>query len=253
MSSKPPLLPTEIVARLLRVAHFDGGSVLVLCGVLAIASAWYGDFTGAIIGVLIAGAGAFELHGAGLIKAGEPRGLKWLIASQLYLLGTILSYVGWRLVSYDPAAVRQLLEPMLHTSDLQAQLAEAWAPCSTRAGWRSTTIGGVQPWRRRFTNIPEILAFSAAASASERGFVHSLALAATSRTGVQKSQAPGVILRLVPMPTSWLPTRGTAATGLPWSPVTDSSSNDLTINNISEWLSIGTDHALHEAGSFAAT
>ncbi len=112
---------------MVRVAHFDGGSVLVLCGVLAIASAWYGDFTGAVIGVLIAGAGAFELHGAGLIKAGEPRGLNWLIASQLYLLGTILSYVGWRLTSYDPAAVRHLLEPMLHASDLQAQLAEAGA------------------------------------------------------------------------------------------------------------------------------
>ena len=127
MSSKPPLLPAEIVARMLRVAHFDGGSVLVLCGVLAIASAWYGDFTGAVIGVLIAGAGAFELHGAGLIKAGEPRGLKWLVASQLYLLATILSYVGWRLMSYDSAATRHLLEPMLHASDLQAQLTEAGA------------------------------------------------------------------------------------------------------------------------------
>ena len=127
MSSKPPLLPAEIVARMLRVAHFDGGSVLVLCGALAIASAWYGDFTGALVGVLIAGAGAFELHGAGLIKAGEARGLNWLIASQLYLLTAILGYVGWRLMSYDPAVVRHLLEPMLHASDLQAQLAEAGA------------------------------------------------------------------------------------------------------------------------------
>ncbi|HTZ19408.1 MAG TPA: hypothetical protein VMC06_00890 [Opitutaceae bacterium] len=127
MSSKPPLLPAEIVARMLRVARFDGGSVLVLCGALAVASAWYGDFTGALVGVLIAGAGAFELHGAGLVKAGEPRGLNWLIASQLYLLAAILSYVGWRLLSYDPVAVRHLLEPMLRASDLQAQLAEAGA------------------------------------------------------------------------------------------------------------------------------
>jgi hypothetical protein len=127
MSSKPPLLPTEIVARMLRVAHFDGGSVLVLCGALAIASAWYGDFTGAVIGVLIAGAGAFELHGAGLIKAGEPRGLNWLVASQLYLLVAIMGYVGWRVMSYDPVATRRLLEPMLHASDLQAQLTEAGA------------------------------------------------------------------------------------------------------------------------------
>ena len=125
MPSKPPLLPAQIVARMLRVARLDGGSVLVLCGALAIASAWYGDFTGAVIGVLIAGAGAFELHGAGLIKAGEPRGLNWLIASQLYLLATILSYVGWRLMSYDPAAIRRLLEPVLHNPEVQAQFDEA--------------------------------------------------------------------------------------------------------------------------------
>jgi hypothetical protein len=110
---------------MLRVARLDGGSVLVLCGALAIASAWYGDFTGAVIGVLIAGAGAFELHGAGLIKAGEPRGLNWLVASQLYLLATILSYVGWRLMSYDPAAMRRLLEPVLHNPEIQAQFDEA--------------------------------------------------------------------------------------------------------------------------------
>jgi len=110
---------------MLRVARLDGGSVLVLCGALAIASAWYGDFTGAVIGVLIAGAGAFELHGAGLIKAGEPRGLNWLVGSQLYLLATILSYVGWRLMSYDPAAIRRLLEPVLHNPEVQAQFDEA--------------------------------------------------------------------------------------------------------------------------------
>ena len=109
---------------MLRVARLDGGSVLVLCGALAIASAWYGDFTGAVIGVLIAGAGAFELHGAGLIKAGEPRGLNWLVGSQLYLLATILSYVGWRLMSYDPAAMRRLLEPVLHNPEIQAQFDE---------------------------------------------------------------------------------------------------------------------------------
>ena len=124
MSSNPPPLPAAIVARMLRVAHFDGGSVLVLSGALAIASAWYGDVTGAIIGVLIAGAGAFELHGASLIKARQPRGLNWLVASQLYLLTTILCYVGWRLASYDPAAMRRLLDPVFHNPELQAQFDE---------------------------------------------------------------------------------------------------------------------------------
>ena len=121
MSAKPAPVPAEIVARMRRVALFDGGSVLVLCGALAIVSAGYGDFTGAVIGGLIAGAGAIELHGAGLIKAGKPRGLNWLVASQLYLLATILSYVGWRLMSYDPEAMRRLLAPVLHNPEMQAQ------------------------------------------------------------------------------------------------------------------------------------
>jgi len=119
MSSKPPPLPAKTVARMLRVARLDGIGVLVLSGVLALASAGFGDFTGAVIGVLVSAAGAFELRGASLLKAGKPRGLNWLVASQLYLLAIILCYVGWRLTSYDPAAVRHSLEPVLHKPEMQ--------------------------------------------------------------------------------------------------------------------------------------
>ena len=42
------------------------------------------------------------------------------------------------------------------------------------------------------TNVPEILDFSVAASTSEWEFVHSLALAATSRPRVQKLKAIGI-------------------------------------------------------------
>jgi hypothetical protein len=125
MTPKPPRPPAETLARVMRIAKFEGSSVLVICGALALASAVMGDFAGALIGVLIAGAGAFELHGAGLLKAGEPRGVNWLVGSQLYLLATILGYVGWRLASYDPALVRQLLEPVLRTPEMRAKLSES--------------------------------------------------------------------------------------------------------------------------------
>ena len=122
---KPPLLPAQTVARMLRVAKFDGTSVLVLCGGLALASAAVGDFTGAFIGVVIAAAGAFELHGAALIQGGHPRGVNWLIGSQLYLLAAILAYVGWRLASYDAEAMRRFLDPVFRTPEMQAKFSES--------------------------------------------------------------------------------------------------------------------------------
>ncbi|HEY1793469.1 MAG TPA: hypothetical protein VGG34_11170 [Opitutaceae bacterium] len=99
---KPPLLPAEALKRVVRVARFDGMSVLSLSGGFALLSAGSKDVTGAVIGLLIAGAGALELHGSQLLRAGAD-GMRWLIGSQLYLLGIILCYVGYRLLHPDIA------------------------------------------------------------------------------------------------------------------------------------------------------
>jgi hypothetical protein len=115
----PPLLPEETLHRVLRVANFNGMSVLAISGMLALAVASAGDYRGAAIGLLIAAAGAIELHGAGLLRAGEARGTQWLIASQPYLLVVVLGYCGLCLWSYDPAMLREAM-----TSDLRASLAQ---------------------------------------------------------------------------------------------------------------------------------
>ena len=94
----PPLLPEETLARVLRVARLDGSSVLVIAGVFALISALAGDKIGAVVGLLVAGAGAVELHGATLLDHGEPRGLRWLVSSQLVLLFTVLGYCAVQLV-----------------------------------------------------------------------------------------------------------------------------------------------------------
>jgi hypothetical protein len=94
MSKIPPLLPVETVRRLLRVAHADGTSVLVVAGISALMAASSGDKLDALLLLLVCGAGALELHGANLIGSGIRTGIRWLIGSQLFLLTVMLGYVG---------------------------------------------------------------------------------------------------------------------------------------------------------------
>ena len=98
----PPPLPEETLRRVARIARFDGISVAAVAGVFALLAASAHDVSGAVVGVIVAGAGAAELHGVSLLHGGEPRAVRWLIGSQLYLLVAILSYVTWRLGSPDP-------------------------------------------------------------------------------------------------------------------------------------------------------
>jgi hypothetical protein len=94
----PPFLPEETLHRVLRVARLDGMSVAVIAGVFALISALAGDALGAVVGLLVAGAGAIELHGATLLEHSQPRGMSWLISSQFFLLATIIGYCALRLL-----------------------------------------------------------------------------------------------------------------------------------------------------------
>lgn len=105
----PPLLPEETLLRVLRLARFNGMSVLFIAGFFALISAAAKDIPGAAIGVLVAGAGALELHGAGMLRQGDDRGTSWLVSSQLYLLTVVLAYVGFRLMHVDIEPMRVLL------------------------------------------------------------------------------------------------------------------------------------------------
>lgn len=119
---QPPLLPATVLARLLRLAKLDGAVVLALAGAFTLVSASAGNRWEMLIGLLIAGAGAFELHGAGLLQGGEIRGLRWLVVSQLYLLVTVLLYVGLRLVSFDPSLINLIMTDTLRQRYLDAGL-----------------------------------------------------------------------------------------------------------------------------------
>jgi hypothetical protein len=116
----PPLLPEETLHRVLRVANLDGLSVLAIAGILALAAAAGGDYAGAAIGLLVAAAGAIELHGAGLVRAGETRGMNWVVASQPYLLAVLLGYCALRLTNFDMTMLQGAL-----TDEMRETIREA--------------------------------------------------------------------------------------------------------------------------------
>lgn len=104
----------------MRVARFDGMSILGVAGLFALISAASRDISGALIGLLVALAGAFELHGVALLRARRPGGIRWLVSSQLYLLTTMLAYVALRLARPDIASIRAVV-----TSELAEQIQQA--------------------------------------------------------------------------------------------------------------------------------
>ncbi len=108
--------PSLILARVVRISSFNGRFLLVIGGAFALLSALAHTAAGAIIGCLVAGAGAIEMHGSSLLRHGETRGLGWLIRAELGLLGLVLCYAALNLIAFSPALVEQSLTPdMLKT------------------------------------------------------------------------------------------------------------------------------------------
>ena len=105
---------------MLRLARVDGLGVLWVATFFALTSAAVGDIPGAVVWLLVAGAGAVELHGVVLLRQWEARGLNWLVGSQLLFMAVVFTYCGLRLTHYDPTALRAAL-----TDDMKASLVQA--------------------------------------------------------------------------------------------------------------------------------
>jgi hypothetical protein len=118
MLKAPPLLPEEIFQRVLRLARFDGLSVTAIAALCAMLAASTGDRMGAGIGVLVAGAGLIELHGVTLLRHSEPRGMTWIINSQLLIMGAMLGYCALRLAHPQLEPLRATV-----TDEMKEQLA----------------------------------------------------------------------------------------------------------------------------------
>ncbi len=89
-------------------------------GAFALVSAASREAPGALVGLMVAAAGAIELHGVGLLRIGDSRGTRWLISSQAYLLCVMLSYATVRMLHPDIAELRPVV-----TEELAAQIHQA--------------------------------------------------------------------------------------------------------------------------------
>ncbi len=119
---QPPLLPAETLARVLRLAKFDGMSVLILSAIFALSAAVIRNFPLTAIGLLAAGAGAMELHGVALLRRGAPRGMSWLIASQPLLLVVILAYAALRFWFLDLERLPEAMHTLVAVNAAQLQM-----------------------------------------------------------------------------------------------------------------------------------
>lgn len=119
---QPPLLPEETLVRVTRLAKLDGTSVLVLGSIFALMSASRGDAAFAIIGLLATAAGALEFHGSGLLRQGEPAGMRWILLSQPFLYLVVLAYCYLRLSHFEMPEIPERFQEAFETSAQQVGL-----------------------------------------------------------------------------------------------------------------------------------
>jgi hypothetical protein len=119
--------PQAILRRVLLVSRIDGWSIVIVAGLCALVSLAFGDLTGTLVGLLVAGGGATEIGGRRrLIRHDADGGMDWLVRSQLIVLGVIWAYAGTRLGSFDAESALANLTP-----DMKAMLDQAGVDTKT--------------------------------------------------------------------------------------------------------------------------
>jgi hypothetical protein len=108
--------PEEILHRVLKVSRLDGWSVAIFAGGCGLASLVFGDPVGFSVGLFVALGGALEVRGHHLLKHGHADGMRWLVRSQLVVLGTIWVYAARQLLSFDLSIVREMATPDMRTA-----------------------------------------------------------------------------------------------------------------------------------------
>jgi hypothetical protein len=121
---QPPLLPDQVLVRVHGLARRNGWSIVLVSGLAALMSAAGRDPLNAFLGLLAAGCGAMEVHGAGLLRYGDERGTKWLIRAELFLLLVILAYCAIRLVHPNLAEMRAAFHASLELPGMREKWQE---------------------------------------------------------------------------------------------------------------------------------
>ena len=108
--------PEETLRRVLKVSRLDGWSVAIFAGFCSLVSLAFGDPVGCSVGLIVTLGGALEVRGHRMLKHGDAAGMKWLVRSQLVVLGVIWFYAATRLVSFDAELLREVITPDLRAS-----------------------------------------------------------------------------------------------------------------------------------------
>lgn len=112
-ASTPPQLA---LAKVLKVSRLNGWSVAVVAGLGALVSLLLGDVVGGSIGLLIVASGSMEIRGHRLLQRRDIDGMRWLVRSQLFFLGVVLTYAVSRLFSFDSEYILSNLTPEMEAA-----------------------------------------------------------------------------------------------------------------------------------------
>lgn len=124
--TRPAVSPEEkTYGRILLVSKLDGISIVVVAALGTLLALLLGDFTGGLVGLLVAGAGIMELRGNAMLRRRDAGGMRWLVRSQLFLLAVILTYCASRLGSFDNESVMGNLTPDMATVLQEAGIDQA--------------------------------------------------------------------------------------------------------------------------------
>jgi hypothetical protein len=120
MTAPEPTKAEKTLKRVLFISAFDGWCVIVIAALGTLLTLAFGDYSGVVVGLLIAAAGGLELRGRKALKRRDPAGMTTLARSQLFLMAVILVYCTTRLGSFDSATAMGNLTP-----DMEALLQES--------------------------------------------------------------------------------------------------------------------------------
>lgn len=105
----------KIIKRLSITSGINGCSIVLFAGLCLLVCLFTKSWQGMIICLAIAASGGMELTGRTRLIDRHPDAQKWLVASQLWLMGILICYALYKLISFDPSGISVLMSPELQS------------------------------------------------------------------------------------------------------------------------------------------
>lgn len=113
---KPIRPPEEVLRRVLKTSRLNGWSVAIFAGLCTLVSLALMDPIGIAVCLLVLVGGLLEVRGQRMLSRRDADGMRWLVRSQLVVLGVIWTYAVTRLMSFDEGLVREMVTPDMRAS-----------------------------------------------------------------------------------------------------------------------------------------